>query len=271
MTFDGRVECEASILNVKDGKYASMASLENVINPIKGVEALYLNQINETLSNGRISPIFVCGPGSTQWCKDNNIPIHDAFKLSANQQNIFNQYSKIINKGCSDLYTPPIKKRKLNENINEKNEIISNHGTCGVIGFDVSTKTMFVTTSSGGIWMKNPGRIGPSALIGSGFDGFYDDTKSQMIGCCASGSGEYFMQFRLSQEIISEIRDNQNGHNIMDENVLYGVFKRFRTSVSASNDSLNRTAGCLLMKIVGCLLKYSLGAQFGDNGSWGFV
>ena len=222
LTKNGSIECDAGILCVNDSKWSAMTALQNIINPIKSAEALYLKSMQPT-KYGLISPIFLCGHAATKWCAANDIRTCDKMKISANQKKIFNEYSKLLKNG---KYSS------------------SDHGTCGVIGFDIATQKMFVTASSGGIWMKNDGRIGPSALIGCGFDG--KKHKNALIGCCGSGSGEYLMQFRLAQNVCNEL---MNDPNESAEVVLNDIFKRFAQFTHASDLVHRRSAGCIVMKV----------------------
>ena len=220
LTKTGNIECDAGILCVNDTKWSALTALQNVTNPIKGVEALYLKSMQRN-QHGLISPIFLCGDAATKWCKENNVQTCDKVKLSAKQKKIFDDYSKVLTE---------------NEKITA-----NNHGTCGVVGIDALMQKMFVTASSGGIWMKNNGRIGPSALVGCGFDG--KKSKNGLIGCCGSGSGEYLMQFRLAQNVCNELIENEE----MKEVVLTRIFEQFGEFVSDSE--CQRSAGCIVMKV----------------------
>eukprot|EP01083_Nonionella_stella_P197496 726050_1 len=261
LTLDQTVENDAGLLNVSEQKWAAMTALSNIINPIQAVEALYLKS-KQPLSNGRISPIFLCGSAAQTWCKQNNVPCYETpLPLTSKQRKIFNHCANVIQQTATDkeenndtnVNVKHSKKRKLSDlNVRSAKrhklnscDGINNHGTCGVIGFDTATKQMYVATSSGGIWMKQPGRVGPSALIGSGFDGRKKvcEECDVYIGCCTSGSGEYLMRYRLADECCRHLMDHE-----MDENVLYNVFHGFKECVS--NAKCQRTAGCLVMKVM---------------------
>lgn len=70
------------------------------------------------------------------------------------------------------------------------------HDTVGVVGLDQSG-SMVTGTSSSGLFMKRPGRVGDSPLSGSGF---YVD--SEIGGAAATGLGEDLMKGCLSYEIV---------------------------------------------------------------------
>lgn len=74
------------------------------------------------------------------------------------------------------------------------------HDTVCVIALDRGG-SMAVGTSTSGLFMKAPGRVGDTPLIGSGF---YCDTR--FGGAAATGLGEEIMRGCLSYEIVSLMR-----------------------------------------------------------------
>lgn len=70
------------------------------------------------------------------------------------------------------------------------------HDTVGIVGLDLTGK-MGVGTSTSGLFMKKPGRIGDSPISGSGF---YVD--SHIGGASATGLGEDIMKGCISYEIV---------------------------------------------------------------------
>lgn len=60
LTITGKVECDASLMNVNTSKYTSMTALSIVKNPIKAVDKLYLmsNASVPILSHGRLHPML---------------------------------------------------------------------------------------------------------------------------------------------------------------------------------------------------------------------
>lgn len=280
LTLNGTVECDASLLNVNEQKWAAMTGISKVINPIKGVEQLYLES-SKSLSHGRIPPIFLSGSSAEDWCTAHQVPMQDDLSLTQRQKDIYRNYSDRLT-GNTALSSNRKRKRsefendENHQNISESEEqslrkkvklngdqnnnfdsFNGNHGTCGVIGFDIGTKQMYVSTSSGGIWMKHPGRVGPSALIGAGFDGStlqIDEDRNVCIGVCASGSGEYLMRYRLSskccQQMMQQHLVDDGEENVMDENVLNNVFNGFKKSVPDMGPLKTPTAGCLIMKVI---------------------
>ena len=55
----------------------------------------------------------------------------------------------------------------------------------------------FVCTSSGGPWLKEPGRIGSAAIKGAGFD-VKNISESELALCMCSGHGENIIEEQIS-------------------------------------------------------------------------
>jgi len=80
----------------------------------------------------------------------------------------------------------------------------SGHDTVGAIALDQSG-LMTVGTSTSGLFMKKPGRVGDSPVMGSGF---YAD--SEIGAATATGLGEDLMKGMVSYEIVSLMKE---GHS----------------------------------------------------------
>src|SRR5699024_4521389 len=85
---------------------------------------------------------------------------------------------------------------KLNQQENELTPY-SGHDTVGMVALD-QQGLMTAGTSTSGLFMKKPGRVGDSPVIGSGF---YVD--SEIGGATATGLGEDLMKGMISYEIVS--------------------------------------------------------------------
>jgi N4-(beta-N-acetylglucosaminyl)-L-asparaginase len=86
----------------------------------------------------------------------------------------------------------------------------SGHDTVGMISLDKKGK-MCVATSTSGLFMKKRGRIGDSAISGSGF---YVD--SEVGGATATGFGEDLMKGCISYEIVRLIKEGKHPQEACD-------------------------------------------------------
>ncbi len=84
------------------------------------------------------------------------------------------------------------------------------HDTVGMISLDENGK-MCAATSTSGLFMKKKGRIGDSALSGSGF---YVD--SEVGGATATGLGEDLMKGCISYEIVRLMKEGKHPQEACD-------------------------------------------------------
>ncbi|MGH9391448.1 MAG: isoaspartyl peptidase/L-asparaginase, partial [Vicinamibacteria bacterium] len=75
---------------------------------------------------------------------------------------------------------------------------VSDAGTVGAVARDAHGKTA-VATSTGGIWLKLPGRIGDSSILGAG------TFASRAGGVSATGQGESIIRLELARRAVDEM------------------------------------------------------------------
>ncbi|HPW53225.1 MAG TPA: N(4)-(beta-N-acetylglucosaminyl)-L-asparaginase [Erysipelotrichaceae bacterium] len=120
-------------------------------------------------------------------------------------------------------------RRMLTEKAREKyqNRVKENsHDTICVIGRDLNG-SMAVGVSTSGLFMKHPGRVGDSPIIGSGY---YCD--SQIGGAAATGIGEDIMRGCLSAAIVNYMRQGLNAQKACQE-ALFSYLKRVNNEPKA--------------------------------------
>ena len=82
----------------------------------------------------------------------------------------------------------------------------NNYSTVGAVAID-KEGNVASAVSSGGIWLKMHGRVGDSAIIGSGI---YADNKSG--AACATGYGEYIMRLCLCKYACDQMQSKNSAH-----------------------------------------------------------
>ena len=100
----------------------------------------------------------------------------------------------------------------------EKNH--QHYSTVGAVAID-KDRNVASAVSSGGIWLKMRGRIGDSAIIGSGI---YADNKSG--AACATGYGEYIMRLCLCKYACDQMQ-SKNSARISSKKSIDMLTKRF--------------------------------------------
>lgn len=104
-------------------------------------------------------------------------------------------------------------KNKRKETLDKGLSPYDGHDTVGLIALD-QEESMVVGTSTSGLFMKKPGRIGDSALSGSGF---YVD--SEIGAATATGLGEDIMKGCTSYEIVRLMKEGLSPQEAADKAV----------------------------------------------------
>eukprot|EP00834_Sanchytrium_tribonematis_P005477 NODE_333_length_9325_cov_0.557230.p6 type:complete len:295 gc:universal NODE_333_length_9325_cov_0.557230:4225-3341(-) len=137
---------------------------------------------------------------------------------------------------CGDTYW---KKRGLYipRNFKLRNPNGDMNDTVGCIAF-IEGK-MCIGTSSGGIQLKDFGRVGSSALYGVG--AYYEANESKSIGITSTGSGEQIILSDFCRKAIALLMSSENHVEILDT-----LIKEFLTSPSLDS-YLNKFIGVIIL------------------------
>ena len=171
---NGKVENDASIMRGNDLNAGASSRTTNVKNPI----TLAANIMNHS------EHVFLSGKGAEKFAKERNLEIVD------------NEY----------FHT----EFRYNQLTDKKNE--DKYGTVGCVAIDINGNIV-AGTSTGGMTNKKWGRIGDSAIIGSGT---YANNNS--CGISSTGSGEYFIRTVAAYQVSSLLEyNNYNLNNAMSK------------------------------------------------------
>lgn len=163
----GEVELDAAFMDGSTLAIGAVASIRDIANPILVAQALSRERFNS----------FMVGEGAQTW----------AFAQGFERKNML-----------TDRAHQHYLKRK-RETLDRGLSPYTGHDTVGVITLD-QNQQMCVATSTSGLFMKRPGRVGDSPVSGSGF---YAD--SQIGAATATGLGEDLMKGCISYEIVSRM------------------------------------------------------------------
>ena len=203
LTIDKTVEMDASIMDGRDISAGSVGMATGIKNPIK-----LARQIME-----RTDHVMIVSDGVT--------------KLSKLFGNTVEEYPQDLNEKKLNEYN------KLMKNVRIKLTMLSsaasqekNHhhySTVGAVAID-KDGNVASAVSSGGIWLKMRGRIGDSAIVGSGI---YADNKSG--AACATGYGEYIMRLCLCKYACDQMH-SKNSALLSSKKSIDMLTKRFGTN-----------------------------------------
>jgi L-asparaginase / beta-aspartyl-peptidase len=176
LNLDGKVECDAIVMNGATLRAGAAAALQRIRNPIR-----LARKILETCPH-----MMLVADGAERYAKDNGIALCDNKELiSAAEWDAWQKCKKD---------THAAEHHRGHE-----------QGTVGAVAID-SNGALFAATSTGGTCCKLPGRIGDSPLIGCGC---YADSEAG--GVSSTGYGEAIMKVVMAKAAVDRLRGSAAG------------------------------------------------------------
>lgn len=185
---EGEVELDSAYMDGNDLSFGAICSVKNIKNPIK--VACKLSEFKRNC--------YLSGKGAEKFAQLNKFEFTNMLTEES-----FHKWEK----------------KRIEDFEAEKTEAYGGHDTVCMIGLD-QDKNMSVGVSTSGLFMKHPGRVGDSPVIGSGF---YCD--SYIGGAAATGVGEDIMKGCLSIEIVNRMRNHETAQEAC-ENALKQHYQR---------------------------------------------
>ncbi|XP_047517156.1 threonine aspartase 1 [Pieris napi] len=191
LSWDGVVECDASIMNGQTLHFGACGAVSNVWNPISLAKQLCIKQC-DNLSLGRVPPCILTGKGAKTWAERMGLEIVDDKKMISPRA--FRNY-----KHC---------KRKLKRYSLQNDVRFSPLDTVGAICVD-SYGVVAAGASSGGVSLKHEGRVGQAASFGSGvWAAMSRDGTTPSVASCTSGCGEHLIRTQLAKNTAESLMES---------------------------------------------------------------
>ena len=198
---DGHVFLDAAYMNGENLRYGGIMAVEGVKNPILVARKLCGNETN----------CLLAGRGAEQFAIDSGFEMRDMRTAEC-----MRQFREAVQKEEEPLMA------------------YRGHDTVCIIGLDEEGK-MVVGTSTSGLFMKAPGRVGDSPIIGSGF---YCD--SRYGGAAATGLGEDIMRGCLSYEIVTLMKRGATAQTACEEAL--DTFRKYKCSKGEDEGNISLIA-----------------------------
>ena len=160
----GRVTCDAAFMDGASLRMGGVIGVEGIASPIRAARLLC----------GRETNCLLAGRGAERFALEMGLPMRDMLTPSSRRR-----WMEAVARG------------------REKLTAYTGHDTVCVLALDRESH-LAAGTSTSGLFMKDPGRVGDSPLIGSGF--YCDDRYG---AAAATGLGEDIMRGCLSYETVS--------------------------------------------------------------------
>lgn len=200
LTEEGTVECDAGIMDGRSLQFGGVGAISGIKNPINLAKLLLEEQCKGLQSLERIPPCILVGPAVRLYALKKNVQIcpQDNMITDASFAS-YKNYKKHLNTLNSNT-----KKVRLEDVCNiQPLENETAKGVSDTVGAVVLDKNgnIAAAASSGGIMLKQPGRVGQAALFGCGC---WAQNKlkdqSTAIACCTSGCGESLIKTFFARE-----------------------------------------------------------------------
>ncbi|CAJ0586872.1 unnamed protein product, partial [Mesorhabditis spiculigera] len=177
LTIDGRVECEAGIM-YSDGRFGGVAAVEELATPILLAAALANNHAS---IHGLVAPNFLAGARTAEYAKISGITLWKPEEL--------------INQRRRESWVRA--KRKLGA-ATQGVTLEGSLDTVGAVELSISGPGV-ACASSGGILLKQPGRVGHCPVWGAGV--WCEQGPSTSVAVALSGLGEAIVKTRMASGI----------------------------------------------------------------------
>lgn len=164
LNLDGRVECDAIVMNGATLRAGAVAALQRIRNPIRAARAVLEHAPH----------MMLVAEGAERFAREHGIALCDPEELVSDAERLAWQLCR------------------------EDSHAAEHHrgheqGTVGAVALDVHGN-LFAGTSTGGTCCKLPGRVGDSPLIGCGC---YADAHAGGVSC--TGYGEAIMKVVMAK------------------------------------------------------------------------
>jgi beta-aspartyl-peptidase (threonine type) len=169
-TAEGRIECDAAIMDGRDRDAGAVAGVTATRNPVSLARAVM----------ERSPHVLLTGHGADGFSREQGLEQADL-----------------------DWFAIAERRRQLEEMLGNPDgafDVGMKYGTVGAVAVDTDGHVA-AATSTGGLTAKKWGRVGDSPLIGAGT---YADDRSAAISC--TGAGEYFIRLGVAHEIAARVR-----------------------------------------------------------------
>ncbi|KAK6755126.1 hypothetical protein RB195_013856 [Necator americanus] len=179
-TMEGTTECEAGFMSSEGFRFGAVGAVSRLQNPCQVARAVALTKSCE----GLISPMVLVGPRAEDWAQRQGFPLCDS--------------STLCTENTHQMW---VKARKALEKRGSIAE--SRMDTVGAVS--VIDGVVEACTSSGGVILKTPGRLGHCTIFGSGM--WAERRKNRSIGVSVSGCGEALTRADFCRSLAKKLLD----------------------------------------------------------------
>ena len=175
LTVDGLVEVDAAVMRGRDASIGAVAAVPGIANPVEIAELVRTNSPN----------CLLAGPGVISFANEHNLALVRCEPAPEKLE----KYRRMI---ANDNDDRPLSAEDLTRFGGTHDE----GDTVGAMALDRNGE-MACAVSTGGLWLKVPGRVGDTPLPGPGF--WIEDGVGAAI---ATGTGEFIIRGMMSAKAV---------------------------------------------------------------------
>ncbi len=192
LTADGRIEMDAAVMDGTEQDYGAVAAVEGVANPV----VLARHVLDDT------PHCMLVGRGAEAFGASISVPLRPDFP-SAPRIAEWERRKALMSESTGSLADQlAALGGVLGDASSDKDSDgpVGQADTVGAVAMDDRGRLASALTT-GGIWMKMPGRVGDSPMIGAGL--WSVDGQGS---ACATGTGETILRTLLCREVVDQMR-----------------------------------------------------------------
>ncbi|GAB6021704.1 taspase, threonine aspartase, 1 [Chamberlinius hualienensis] len=194
---DETVECDASIMDGQSLHFGAVGAVRGIKNPVQFAHKLLQKQSKEHHPLGLVPPSILVGQSASKWAKEHGVTMceKESELITEDSLRHYKHYRAKVDEFEHRQKTGKV--RKLEDASNFYSEISD---TVGAIVLDCYGNVA-AAASSGGLLLKQPGRLGPAASYACGCWADNGDSDQQLtVATTTSGCGEYLIKTCFAKE-----------------------------------------------------------------------
>jgi taspase (threonine aspartase 1) len=203
LTEDGRVECDASVMDGNFRSYGACGAVPGVRNPVCLAARLLQRQRGPRRPYGRVHPMILVGEGARSWANAEGVHVDMGDEALVSDE-VKRRWERLVaqlheEEAAASGARGSKRKRLSSDGVDSSMGDSVLHDTVGAVVCDGGHVASAV--SSGGIWLKHSGRVGEAAIYGAGCwaeDG--STAGSASTAASVSGVGEQIIARMLAQQ-----------------------------------------------------------------------
>ncbi|XGW03774.1 hypothetical protein V3C99_015158 [Haemonchus contortus] len=196
-TMSGTIECEAGFMSSDGLRFGAVGGVSRLSNPCKVAKAIAYPEDQGEL----VPPMILVGTGAEEWAEKRGFTLEDPEKMMA--PGAIHAWRKARGATLQIGYVNTLK--------------MDTVGAISIKG-DVAE----ACTSSGGLMLKSPGRLGHCAMFGSGTWAERRGTRS--IGVTVSGCGEALLRANFSRSLAHRLLEKDDDE--LASSVVHSFFEQ---------------------------------------------